>query len=90
MLPKGSDTPYSLNVDKARGRVWVTGNQSDALHVLDIATSTWRSVPLPRRVAFTRDVEIGADGTVYTSTSNFPSWHVEDGQPTMIRVQLAP
>ncbi len=90
VLPKGSDTPYSLNVDKARGRVWVTGNQSDALHVLDIATSTWRSVPLPRRVAFTRDIEIGADGTVYTSTSNFPSWHVEDGQPTMIRVQLAP
>ena len=36
---------------------------------------------------FTRDVEIAADGTVFTSTSNFPSWHVEDGQPTLIRVQ---
>ena len=88
--PKGSDTPYSLNVDKQRGRVWVTGNQSDALHVLDIATQTWRSVPLPRRVAFTRDVEIGGDGAAYTSTSSFPSWHVEDGQPTMIRVQWQP
>ena len=44
-------------------------------------------MPLPRRVAFTRDIEIAADGTVYTSTSSFPSWHVEDGQPTLIRVQ---
>ncbi|MBI5256760.1 MAG: hypothetical protein HY855_09685 [Burkholderiales bacterium] len=90
VLPRGSDTPYALNVDKARGIVWVTGNQSDALHALDIRSGTWRSVPLPRRVAFTRDIEIAADGTVYTSTSSFPSWHVEDGQPTMIRVQQAP
>lgn len=90
VVPKGSDTPYSLNVDKKRGIVWVTGNQSDALHALDVKTQTWRSIPLPRRVAFTRDVEIAeSDGTVYTSTSNFPSWHVEDGQPTMIRVQTA-
>jgi streptogramin lyase len=89
VLPKGSDTPYALNVDKRRGIVWVTGNQSDALHALDIQTHTWRSVPLPRRVAFTRDIEIADDGTVYTSTSNFPSWHVEDAQPTMIRVQSA-
>ncbi|MBK6865699.1 MAG: hypothetical protein IPG91_20385 [Ideonella sp.] len=87
VVPKGSDTPYALNVDKKRGIVWVTGNQSDALHALDIKTQTWRSVPLPRRVAFTRDIEIAEDGTVYTSTSNFPSWHVEDAQPTMIRVQ---
>ena len=89
VLPKGSDTPYALNVDKRRGIVWVNGNQSDSLYALDVSTQTWRSVPLPRRVAFTRDIEIAEDGTVYTSTSNFPSWHVEDAQPTMIRVQWA-
>lgn len=89
VVPKGSDTPYALNVDRKRGIVWVTGNQSDSLHALDIKTQTWRSVPLPRRVAFTRDIEIADDGTVYTSTSNFPSWHVEDAQPTMIRVRLS-
>lgn len=87
VVPRGSDTPYALNVDKRRAIVWVTGNQSDSLHALDVATNTWRSVPLPRRVAFTRDVEIADDGTIFTSTSNFPSWHVEDGQPTLIRVQ---
>jgi len=87
VLPKGSETPYALNVDKRRGIVWVNGNQSDSLYALEIASGTWRRVPLPRRVAFTRDIEIAADGTVYTSTSSFPSWHVEDGQPTLIRVQ---
>jgi virginiamycin B lyase len=85
--PKGSETPYALNVDKRRGIVWVNGNQSDSLYALEIARGTWRRVPLPRRVAFTRDIEIASDGTVYTSTSSFPSWHVEDGQPTLIRVQ---
>jgi virginiamycin B lyase len=86
VVPLGSDTPYALNVDKKRGIVWVNGNQSDALHALDIKTQAWRSVPLPRRVSFTRDIEIAEDGTVYTSTSNFPSWHTEGGQPTLIRV----
>jgi streptogramin lyase len=87
VVPKGSETPYALNVDKKRGIVWVNGNQSDALYAFDIRSETWRHVPLPRRVAFTRDIEIDDDGTVYTSTSSFPSWHVEDAQPTLIRVQ---
>jgi virginiamycin B lyase len=87
VVPKGSETPYALNVDRKRGIVWVNGNQSDSLYALDIKTQAWRGVPLPRRVAFTRDIEIADDGTVYTSTSSFPSWHVEDAQPTLIRVQ---
>lgn len=85
--PKGSETPYALNVDKKRGIVWVDGDQSDSLYALTIATGTWRRVPLPRRVTFTRDIEIADDGTVYSSNSNFPSWQVEGAQPTLIRVQ---
>ncbi|WP_296223955.1 virginiamycin B lyase family protein [Ralstonia sp. UBA689] len=87
VLPKGSDTPYALNVDKTRGVVWVNGNQSDSLYALTIATGKWVQYPLPKRVAFTRDVEIAPDGSVYTSTSSFPSWHVEDAQPTLIHLQ---
>jgi streptogramin lyase len=87
VLPKGSDTPYSLNVDRPRGKVWVNGNQSDSLYVLDIAAGTWMVYPLSRRGSFTRDVEFSPDGTAYTSISNFPSWHVETMQPTLIRVQ---
>jgi streptogramin lyase len=87
LRPKGGDTPYSLNVDRPRGLVWVNGNQSDSLYVLEIASEAWQVIPLPRRVSFTRDVEFDADGTAYTSLSNFPSWHVEDAQPTLVRVQ---
>jgi virginiamycin B lyase len=87
VLPKDSDTPYSLNVDRPRGIVWVNGNQSDSLYALDIATGTWRVFPLTRRGSFTRDVEFAPDGTVYTAISNFPGWHVETMQPTLIRVQ---
>jgi virginiamycin B lyase len=87
VLPGGSDTPYALNVDRPRGIVWVNGNQSDSLYAYDIATRTWRVFPLPRRGSFTRDVEFAPDGTVFTSISNFPGWHIEGLQPTLIRVQ---
>ncbi len=84
--PRGSETPYSLNVDKQRGIVWVNGNQSEALFGFDIKSATWRTIPLPRRTTFTRDIEVDSDGTLYTSNSNFPSWHIEGGQPTLIRI----
>lgn len=82
----GVETPYSLNVDRQRQQVWVNGTSSDTLLRLDIASSQWRTYPLPRKVSFTRDVEIAADGSIYTSNSAFPSWQIEDGQPTLIRL----
>jgi streptogramin lyase len=87
VVPKGSETPYALNVDKKRNVVWVNGNQSDSLYGFDVTRETWTTIPLPRRTTFTRDIEIAEDGTLYTSNSNFPSWHIEDGQPTLIRVE---
>ncbi|WP_426414606.1 hypothetical protein [Aestuariirhabdus sp. LZHN29] len=84
--PLGSDTPYSLNVDRERDLVWVNGNASDTLLSFDIKKRAWRVYPMPRRVTFTRDVEIAADGSVFTTNSNFPSWHIEDGQPTLIHL----
>jgi streptogramin lyase len=87
LVPKGGDTPYALNVDRARGIVWVNGNQSDSLYTFDIASEAWQQIPMPRRVTFTRDVEFDPDGTAYTAIAHFPGWHVEDGQSTLIRVQ---
>ena len=87
LRPKGGDTPYALNVDRPRGVVWVNGNQSDSLYTFDIATERWQQIPMPRRVTFTRDVEFSPEGSAYTAIANFPGWHVEDGQPTLIRVQ---
>jgi len=83
----GAETPYSLNVDRARQQVWVTGTASDTLLRLDIASGAWRTFPLPRKVTFTRDIEIAADGSVYTSNGAFPSWQIEDGQPTLIKLE---
>ena len=86
--PVGSDTPYSLNVDRKRHQVWVNGTNSDSVYRLDIASNQWTNFPLPRRATFTRDVEFTADGHVLLSSASFPSWHIEDAQPTLI--DLAP
>ena len=86
LVPKGSETPYSLNVDVARHQVWVNGTNSDSVYRLDIASNTWTQYPMQRRVTFTRDVEISPKGQVYLSSASFPSWHIEDGQPTLIEL----
>ena len=82
--PLGSETPYSLNIDKKRNVVWVNGNTSDALYGYHYESKTWQHFPMPKRVTFTRDVEISEEGIVYTTNSSFPSWHIEDAQPSLI------
>jgi streptogramin lyase len=86
VTPKGSDTPYSLNVDRARHQVWVNGTNSDSVYRYDISTQAWSMFPLQRRVSFTRDVEISPKGQVYVTSASFPSWHIEDGQPTLMEI----
>jgi virginiamycin B lyase len=86
VVPKGSDTPYSLNVDRARHQVWVNGTNSDSVYRYDIATQAWSMFPMQRRVTFTRDVEISPKGQIYVTSASFPSWHIEDGQPTLIEI----
>ena len=86
VMPKGSDTPYSLNVDRARHHVWVNGTNSDSVYRLDIATQKWSMVPMQRRVTFTRDVEFSPDGKVYLTGASFPSWMIEDTQPTLMEL----
>ncbi len=85
-LPVEGETPYGLGIDAARGRIWVNGSQSDALFALDIASGHWSSYALPRRGTYTRDIAIAEDGSVFTSNSNFPAWHIEDAQPSLIRL----
>lgn len=86
VLPKGSDTAYSLNVDKPRHQVWVNGTNSDSVYRFDIASKAWTFFPMSRRATFTRDVEFSPDGKVYLTGASFPSWHIEDTQPTMMEL----
>ena len=41
---------------------------------------------MSRKRTFTRDIEVDDDGGVYTSNSHFPSWMIEDAQPTLIHI----
>lgn len=86
VVPKGSDTPYSLNVDRSRHQVWVNGTNSDAVYRLDVASGKWMVYPMQRKVTFTRDVEFSKDGKAYVSGAAFPSWHIEDAQPTLMEI----
>lgn len=87
VIPKGSDTPYSLNVDRKRNQVWVNGTNSDSVYRFDVASNRWNVYPMQRHVTFTRDVEIAADGRAYVTGAAFPSWHIEDGQPTLMEIK---
>ncbi|MEH6347610.1 MAG: hypothetical protein V7785_21115 [Bermanella sp.] len=87
--PLGSETPYSLNIDKRRSIIWVNGNTSDALYAYYYKEDRWQHYPMAKKVTFTRDVEIAPDGTVFTTNSSFPSWHIEDAQPTLIVLKPA-
>ena len=87
--PLGSETPYSLNIDKKRSIVWVNGNTSDALYAYYYKEDRWQHYPMAKKVTFTRDVEVAPDGTVFTTNSSFPSWHIEDAQPTLIVLKPA-
>ena len=86
VVPKGSDTPYSLNVDRGRNQVWVNGTNSDSVYRLDVASGHWDVYPMPRKVTFTRDVEIDRDGRAYVTGAAFPSWHIEGAQPTLMEI----
>jgi len=67
--------------------VWINGNTSDALYSYNIKQKIWSHYPMPKRVTFTRDVEIAPNGDIFTTNASFPSWHIEDAQPTLIKLQ---
>jgi len=42
--------------------------------------------PLPTRVTYTREIDFDAQGRVWTSNSNLPTWQVEGGFPRVLRL----
>jgi len=86
----GVDTPYALNVDRKTDTVWICGTASDTLVSFDPATERFTIYPLPTRVTYTREIDFGPDGAIWTSNSNFPGWHIGAAIPSVIRLQLPP
>jgi streptogramin lyase len=91
--PLGTETPYALHVDRTRNLVWICGTSSDTLIRFDPETEHFTVYPLPMRVTYTREIDFDAEGRVWTSNSNGPTWQIEGGVPQVIRLDpegLAP
>lgn len=84
--PRGSETPYALNVDRKTDTVWICGTNSDTLIRFDPQTEAFTVFPLPTRVSYTREIDFDAEGGVWTSNSNTPGWHIETANPQIIRI----
>ena len=78
--------PYALNVDKD-GIVWICGTGNDTINRFDPVTETLVEFRLPTRVSYTREIEFGDDGSIWTSTSG-PARHMERGVGAVIRISL--
>ena len=86
VLPKGSDTPYSLNVDRGAASSGSTATSPTRSTRWISRRRRGASCPLPRRVVFTRDIEFArtAPSTPRPRTSRAGT---SRPQPTLIRVQ---
>ncbi len=78
------ETPYALNVDRRTGDLWMAANNSDRLLRFTPATRTFLSYSSPTRVTVLRDFSFTDDGQVCSSSSNLPSYAIEDGRPSFI------
>jgi streptogramin lyase len=85
--PRGTETPYALNVDRRTDVVWVCGTQSDTLIRFDPGHEQFTVYPLPTRVTYTREIDFDHAGAVWTANSNLPAWQIEGAVPKVIRLE---
>ena len=85
--PRGTETPYALNVERRTDTVWICGTQSDTLIRFEPKSERFTVYPLPTRVTYTREIEFGPGGAVWTSNSNLPAWQIEGALPKVIRLE---
>jgi virginiamycin B lyase len=90
-LPTGvADTPYALNVDRRTDTVWICGTASDTLISFEPTSERFTVYPMPTRVTYTREIDFGTDGAIWTSNSDFPGWQIEAAGPSVIKVEPGP
>jgi virginiamycin B lyase len=85
--PRGTETPYALNVDRKNDTVWICGTASDTLIRFEPESERFTVYPLPTRVTYTREIDFDAHGAVWTSNSNLPAWQIEGATPKLIRLE---
>lgn len=89
-VPSGTETPYALNVDRRTDTVWICGTASDSILRFDPTSERFTVLPLPNHVTYTREIDFDAEGRLWTSNSNLPTWQVEGGYPRLIRIDPGP
>ena len=72
-LPDRASAPYAVTWDERRKTLWIVNANSDALNRLDPATGEVRVYPLPRPMAYLRQVAVDQHtGRLITTYANYP------------------
>jgi streptogramin lyase/cytochrome c5 len=79
--------PYALNIGP-EGNIWICGTGNDTISKYDPKTEELVEYRLPARVTYTREIEFGDDGSIWTSNSNAPVRHSERGRGSIIKLEL--
>lgn len=83
-----NEIPYALNIHPDTGEVWICGTGSDQLYRMNPKNGDVVTYRLPTRVTYTREIEFNSDGSVWTCNSNYPSRHIENGQGSVVKLEL--
>jgi len=71
-LPDRAAAPYAVTWDQPRKALWVVTANSDTLYRLDPATGAFKVYPLPRRMAYLRQIALDERGRLIGSYGNYP------------------
>lgn len=85
---KENQFPYALNVHPQTGDIWICGTTNDSMFRFIPKTEELIEYPMPSRVTYTREIEFGADGSVWVCNSNWPNRHTERRLGSIIRISL--
>jgi cysteine-rich repeat protein len=88
--PVGQELPYDISVNRSTGEVWITGSDSDTLIRFRPDREEFTVFPLPTNADFTREIEFGPDGSVWTCTSDQEIVPEVPGSGRIIKVVVRP
>ncbi len=71
VLPDRSAAPYSVSWDETCQVVWVVNSNSDAIYRLDPETGKSQVLPLPRPMAYLRQVSVDEATGKLVATATF-------------------
>lgn len=71
-LPDRGSAPYAVSWDERRRAVWVANANSDAVYRIDDGSGAITVYPLPRVMAYLRQIHVDESGRLVGSYGNYP------------------